>query len=132
MSEQDVAMTEPDDRRSAERYAEKLEVTYSLLADEDATPILFHDTETLDISRAGVRMQLGEEVSAGTLVQICLRVPTLKSPILMMGKIRWSGKIGEGTYQVGIQFFGFLPPGLEQILEQLNRLRTGATGPAPA
>ena len=77
-------------------------------------------------------MQLGEEVTAGTLVQICLRVPTLKSPILMMGKIRWCGQLGKGTYQVGIQFFGFLPPGLEQILEQLNRLRTGATGPAPA
>jgi hypothetical protein len=120
----------PNERRTTPRFDEAFDITYSLLADRDATPVLFYDSETIDISRTGVRALFEEPAPEGMLVQLCFRIPLLKSPILMIGKVRWCGPAGEGKFQAGIQFTGMFPSGLEQMIEQVRRHRA-ATGPGP-
>ena len=115
-----------DERRSTQRHLERLNVTYSLLVSQGATPIVFEDTRTLDISRTGVRVMVRDSVEEGMLIQLCIRIPALRNPILMVGKVRWI-KPREGGSEIGIQFIGQLPPKLDELISKIQSLR-GAEG----
>lgn len=112
-----------EEKRLNERFREALEVTYSFLVERDSTPVLFKDTQTLDISREGVRLLVHDEVHKDTLIQMSIRVPSIKNPVLMLGKVRWTDQRENGMTEVGIRFLGNLPRGLEDIVARISRLR---------
>ena len=115
-------MTSPDERRQSTRYDVNLDVSYALLADGTSTPSMSERTKALDISRKGIRVRLNQEVTHDTLIQLCIRLPALRDPILMVGKVRWVQRDGEG-FQVGIQFIGHLPPKLEKVVRELSTMQ---------
>ena len=111
-------------------YGARYNRTYSLLTERDATPVFFHESETLDISRTGVRALFRDPVAEGVLVQLCIRIPTLRNPILMVGKVRWCGPAHDEFHQAGIQFTGMFPEGLEEIIRGLNQPESQADASA--
>jgi PilZ domain len=117
-----IAMASGDERRKSHRHREMLEIAYSLMSDSPGVPSLFDETQTLDISRRGVKVHLAQPVDLDTLVQMAIRLPSLRSPILMVGKIRWTEQDSTG-HRVGIQFIGHLPPKLEEAIDTLSAKR---------
>jgi hypothetical protein len=115
-------MTEADNR-NAQRYPEALSVTYALLTDRSTTPIFLHETETVNISRRGARLLMPEPVGEHTLIQLCIRMPALRDPILMVSKVRWCRALEGGKHDVGVQFIGQLPPRLEELIGKMATLR---------
>ena len=69
------------------------------------------------------RLLSREPMKPDTLLQLCIEVPTLKNPILMMGKVRWCKSQDEHAHQIGIQFIGSLPPKLDEMLQALSQPR---------
>ncbi|MBN1477434.1 PilZ domain-containing protein [Candidatus Sumerlaeota bacterium] len=111
-------MTSGDERRKSQRHREMLEIAYSFMSESPGVPSLFDETQTLDISRRGVKVHLTKPVALETLVQMAIRLPALRSPILMVGKVRWTEEDATG-HRVGIKFIGHLPPKLEQAIDTL-------------
>jgi hypothetical protein len=100
-------------RRVSARVACRLSVSYS-------TGSEWHPATSMDLSNAGCRLRLGEDLGRGAPVKVRIESPEAGAEPMraeLQGKAIWSRLEGL-SYQVGIQFEGE-DPGLYEILGRL-------------
>ena len=87
-----------------------------MLSGVGATPFEYGATETLDISRSGVRLKLSDEIKPPMLVQMHIQIPNRSLGLFLLGKIVYCSKSKDSEYfDAGIKFVGLLPPDLDKL-----------------
>jgi len=110
-----VATPRRSNRRLSARLACQLTVRYRLGKD-------WHPSTAMDLSRAGCRLRLGEDIPRGSQVQVVLETPTNQEGksihVEVPGTVIWC-RIEGSSHQAGIQFDAE-PPELQEILTTIG------------
>jgi hypothetical protein len=112
-------------RRVSARVACRLSVSYSNGSE-------WHPATSMDLSNAGCRLRLGEDLGRGSSVSVRIESPEPgHAPMRaeLTGKVIWSRLEGL-SYQVGIQFDGE-DPALYEILGRLMERYPALDGDRP-
>ena len=61
--------------------------------------------ETLDVSRAGLRVRIAEAITVGAILQIGIELPGKDEPFYLVGQVRWRmrDKSVPGSWIVGFE-----------------------------
>lgn len=99
-----------------------LEVSY-LIKGKEAAP---HKSITKNISPNGARFTVEEELSAGTVLNIDIKIPTKNEPIPIKAKIVWSKKEseqqGKEIYDAGFEFIQIPEQNKQEFFQYLCNL----------
>ncbi len=72
--------------------------------------------ETLEVSRNGLRVRLGESVTVGAILQIGVELPGKDEPFYLVGQVRWrmQDKDRSGCWIAGFEVLNALGSDVEQ------------------
>lgn len=72
--------------------------------------------DTLEVSRNGLRVRLGESVTVGAILQIGVELPGKSEPFYLVGQVRWrmQDKDRPGTWVAGFEVLNALGSDIEQ------------------
>jgi len=61
----------------------------------------------LDLSRGGLKFSSQKRIKPGTKLYLQLSIPGERSPLILLGQVRWSArsKGGNYPYEAGVQFY---------------------------
>ena len=111
------------ERRRYVRFKKSLDVTYAL----DKRP-LSNNCKTVDISRGGMRLLLGEKLAKGTTLVLRVALPHSTKAAEVRGSVAWSSEAQElgasdrRLFCSGIEFFDAKGRSIEEILSYIRSL----------
>lgn len=90
-----------DERRKYIRFGTIIEALHRIM---DRPEKLLTKGLLKDLSKEGVRLNSESSLEKGSLIELELRIPGEDVPIMAFGRVAWSQKSDETTFDAGIQF----------------------------
>jgi c-di-GMP-binding flagellar brake protein YcgR len=91
-----------NDRRQYPRFAQSLEVKYSVMKRQDSKN---YNGKTMDISKGGVKLILDEKLSSGVLLALKIALPNPGHMVEVIGEVVWTEDASDINEESGKRFF---------------------------
>lgn len=99
-------MSSIQERRQHVRISQSLEVSYWA-----SKQLLRFSSRSVDISRGGICLPVLQRLEAGTIIQLEIRSPEVRKPIVATAKVVWlkEKRNRQFPFEIGIKFIEITP-----------------------
>lgn len=101
-----------EERRQFPRITQPLEAQYRPSGEFSE---LWRTVQTLDLSAVGIRVRSEVPLEFWTTLDIRLRVPGLREPLMLRGRVAWNTTLPSGMAEIGVAFVDLGPEQQVQI-----------------
>jgi c-di-GMP-binding flagellar brake protein YcgR len=90
------------ERREFPRVREPFRVEYRCLTDLGVTR---RPVTTVNLSAGGLRLRSSDALEVDTLLEIAIKLPGAREPILLRGRVVWCELAASGVSELGVEFY---------------------------
>jgi len=88
-------------KRKYPRFSKNCQVRFKVV-ELDQMPM---EGTTVNISGGGLCFRSDDEMPAGSMLALEIRIPNAPAPVMAMGKLLWQKPLDDGSYENGLEFW---------------------------